>query len=56
MANIEQKKKIVPPITREIRFRQDVCELVCGVNVKGLDFWVYSDSVKQPIQSNSVGP
>ena len=56
MANIEQMKKIIPLITREISFGQDVCELVFGVNVTDLDFWVQIDPVKQPIQSNSVGP
>ena len=38
MANIEQMKKIIPLITREISFGQDVCELVFGVNVTDLDF------------------
>ena len=56
MANIEQMKKIIPLITRQISFGQDVCELVFGVNVTDLDFWAQTDPVKQPIQSNSVGP
>ena len=55
MADIEQLKKIIPLITREIPFSQDVYELVFGVNVTDLDFGVQIDSVKQPIQSNSVG-
>ena len=56
MANIEQMKKIIPLITREIPFVQDVCELVFGVNVTDLDLGVQVDPVKQPIQRNSVGP
>ena len=56
MAKIDQKKKIIPLITREISFGQDVCGLVFGVNVLDFDFVVQIDPVKQPIQSNSVGP
>ena len=55
MANIEQKKKIIPVITREIPFDQNVCELVFGVNIFDLDLGFQVDSVKQPIWSNSVG-
>ena len=55
MANTERMKKIIPLITREISFGQDVCELVFGVNVTDLDFWVQIEPVKQPIQSTSVG-
>ena len=36
MADIAQMKKIVPLITCEIPFGQNVCELLFGVNVKGL--------------------
>ena len=39
MANIEQTKKIIPLVTREITFGQDVCDLVFGVNVTNLDFF-----------------
>ena len=39
LANIEQMKKIIPLITREIPFGQYVCVLVFGVNVTDLDFW-----------------
>ena len=56
MAVIKQMKKIVPLITREITFGWNVCDLVFGVNVMDLDCWVQIDPVKQPIQSNSVGP
>ena len=38
MADIQQMKKIVPLITREITFGQDVCDLVFGVNVTDLNF------------------
>ena len=38
MANIEQMKKIIPLITREIPFGQNVCDLVFGINVTDLDF------------------
>ena len=38
MADIEQMKKIIPLITREINFGKDVCDLVFGVNVTDLDF------------------
>ena len=31
--DIERTKKMVPLITREIPFGQDVCELVFGVNI-----------------------
>ena len=33
----------------------NVCKLVLGVNVFDLDSWVQDDSVKQPINCNSVG-
>ena len=48
-------KKIVPLITCEIPFSQNVCELVFGVKVTDLDLGVQIIPVKQPIQSNSVG-
>ena len=38
MVNIEQTKKIIPLITREITFGLDVCDLVFGVNVTNLEF------------------
>ena len=38
MAGIQQMKKIVPLITFEIPFTQNVCELVFGVNVTDLNF------------------
>ena len=42
-------------LTREITFGKDVCDLVFGVKITDLDLWAQIDSVKQPIQSNSVG-
>ena len=53
MANIEQRKKIIPLITREISFGQDVCELEFGVNVPYLNLGVQIYLVKQPIHRNS---
>ena len=49
MANVEQMKKIVPLIARDITFGKDVCDLVLGVNLTELVFWVQSNPVKQPI-------
>ena len=40
MTDIEQMKKIIPLITREVPFGQDVYELVFGINVTDLDFEV----------------
>ena len=48
--------KIVPLITCEITFGQHVCDLMFGVNVTDLNLGVKINLVKQPIQSNSVGP
>ena len=55
MADVEQTQKMIPFITCEISLCQYVCELVLGVNVFDLDLGVQIISVKQPIQSNSVG-
>ena len=55
MADVEQLKKIVPVVTCEIPFGQNVCELVFGVNVSNLNFRIKINLVKQPIQSSSVG-
>ena len=52
---VEQSKKMVPSITREPGFRQHVLELVLGFNTFDLDFGVQVDSVKLPVQRNSVG-
>ena len=45
---------MIPLTTREIPFRQDVCELVFGVDVFDLGFGVQINSIKQPIKSNPV--
>ena len=55
MADVKQTQKMIPLITCEISLGQYVCELVFGVSVCDLDFVVQIDSIKQPIQSNSVG-
>ena len=55
MADVEQMKKIVPFVTCEITFGQNVCELMFGSNVSNLNFRIKINPVKQPIQSNSVG-
>ena len=56
MANIEQTQQVIPLMTCEISFGQDVCKLVLGVEVSYLDLGVQINSIKQPIKSNSVGP
>ena len=55
MADVEQKKKIIPFVTCEITFGQNVCELMFGINVSNLHFRIKINPVRQPIQSNSVG-
>ena len=56
MANVEQTQKMIPFVTCEISLCQYVCELVFGVDVLDLDFWVQIDSIEKPIKCNSVGP
>ena len=56
MANVKQPQQMIPLITREISFGQNVSELVFGVDVFDLDFGVQINSIKQPIKSNSVCP
>ena len=51
MADVEQMKKIVPFVTCEITFGQDVGELMFGFNVSNLNFRNENYPVKQPIQS-----
>ena len=47
MADVEQMNKIVPFVTCEITFGQNVCELVSGViNVSNLNFVNMINSVK----------
>ena len=55
MADVEQMKKIIPFVTCEITFGQNVCEWMFGVKKLGLNLGVQVNSVKQPIKRNSVG-
>ena len=54
MADIKQGQQMIPFITCEIPFGQDVCVSVFGVDVFDLDFGVQINSIEQPIKSNSV--
>ena len=54
MADVEQMKKIVPFITCDITFGQNVCELMFGIDVTNLNLGIQINPVKQPIQSNTV--
>ena len=55
MTDVEQMKKIVQFVTCEISFSQNVCELMFGVDASDQNFRININSVKQSIQSNSVG-
>ena len=46
MANVEQAQQMIPLITRETSFGQNVSKLVFGVDVLDLDFWVQIDSIE----------
>ena len=54
MTNIKQAQQMIPLITCEISFGQDVCELVFGVDVFDLDLGIQINSIEQPIKCNSV--
>ena len=54
--DVKQIQQMIPLITCEIPFGQNVCELVLGVDVFDLDFGVQFNSIEQPIKRNSVGP
>ena len=56
MANNEQAQQMIPLITCEMSFGQNVSELVYGVDVFDLDFGIQIDSIKQPVKRNSVSP
>ena len=43
--DIVPTEKMIPLITGEIAFRQNVCELVLGINIFDLDFGTQFDSV-----------
>ena len=49
MANVKQAQQMIPLITCEISFGQNVCELIFGVHVTDLDLGVHINPVKQPI-------
>ena len=53
--NIEQTQKVIPLISRETSFGQNVSELVFGVHIFDLDLGFQIDSFEQPMKSNSVG-
>ena len=44
--DIEEMQQVVPLITRDPAFCQNVCELVFGFDILDLDFWVQVDSIK----------
>ena len=52
---VEQTKKVIPLISWETSFGQNVSKLVFGVHIFDLDFGFHIDSVKQQVKSNSVG-
>ena len=54
MANVKQAQQMIPLITWEIPFGQNVSKLVFGVDVFDLDFGIQINSIKQPIKSNPV--
>ena len=47
MADVKQIQQMIPLITCEIPFGQNVCELVFGVDVFDLDFGVQINSIEQ---------
>ena len=53
MAGFEPMKKIIPFVTCEISFGQNVCELMFCVNVTDLDFGSKLILSKQPIKRTS---
>ena len=52
---VEKMQQIVPLITREAAFCQNVGELILGFDVLHLNLRFQLYSVKQPIKRNSVG-
>ena len=56
MADVEQTQKMIPLITCESSFGQNVSMLVFGVDVLDVDFGVQINSIKQPVKCNSVSP
>ena len=52
---MKQTYKVVPLITCEMSFGQNVCKLILGVNTSDPNLWNEIDSVKQPVKRTSVG-
>ena len=52
--DVEQTQKVIPLISRETSFGQNVSKLVLGVNIFDLDFRIQVDPIKQPIKSDTV--
>ena len=48
MADVKQIQQMIPFITCETPFGQDICDLVFGVDVFDLDFGVQINSIEQP--------
>ena len=46
MANVNQAQQMIPLITREASFGQNVSKLVFGVDVFDLDFGIQINSIK----------
>ena len=46
MANVKRAQQMVPLITREISFGQNVSKLVFGVDVFDLDFGIQINSIE----------
>ena len=55
MANVKQAQQMIPLITREITFGQQVNELVVGVNIFDLDFGVQINSTNSLTQLCGFG-
>ena len=53
--HVEKMQQIVPLITREAAFCQNVCELIRCFDTHYLILRVQLSSVNQPIKRNSVG-
>ena len=56
MANVKHAQQMIPLITRDTSFGQNVSKLVFGVEVFDLDLGIQINSIEKPIKRNSVGP
>ena len=56
MANVKQIQQMIPFITCETSFGQNLSKLVFGVDVFDLDFGIQINWIKQSIKCNSVSP